>query len=165
MATIKKERLIFGLYLLALIVVIELILHRFHLPAWPVFLVMILFFECHMDRSRAPHLLLGGLVGIGCYMLTVEFVQLAAPLLGVATARLAFICLVVYTIVAVGEAIPWLFNNYAFMFFLVSGLAATTEGAAPAPLAWMGVEVVGGIFVLVGVLGIRGLLARGTATQ
>ena len=50
--SIKKERLIFGAYLIVLIIMLELVLHHFHLPAWPVFLVMIFFFESHIDTVQ-----------------------------------------------------------------------------------------------------------------
>ncbi len=155
----SKERLLFGVFLLVLIVIIELVLHQLHLPTWPAFLVMIFFFETHMDRSRAPHLILGGLVGILCYVLTVEFVAALAPVLGEATARLVFICLVVYAIVAFGEMLPMVFNNYAFMFFLVSGLAAQVAGVDPEPWLWIGVELIGGALVILGVIAIGKIMA------
>ncbi len=162
-AIFSKTRLLFGIYLLGLIVALELVLHHFHLPTWPVFLVMIFFFEAHMNRQRAPHLLVGGLVGIACFVATVHFVELAGPALGLWPAKLLFVCLVVYAIVALGEALPLAFNNYAFMFFLVSGLAARDATTAPAPLTWMGLVVAGGAAVILGVLVIGKLVARTAA--
>lgn len=165
---LKKERLVFGVYLLLLIVIIELLLHYFHLPAWPVFLVMIFFFESHMNTSRAPHLLVGAMVGVCCYVLTVLFVELTASQLGVETARLVFICAVVYAIVALGEIVPVVFNNYAFMFYLVSGLAARTD-AGPQPLVWLALVAVGGGAVIAAILLINRLvrltLGAGTAAR
>lgn len=160
MAALRKERLVFGLYLLVLIVALELTLHHFHLPVWPAFLVMIFFFEAHMDRRKTPHLLLGGFAGIVCYLLTVEFVRAVGPVTGTAAARLVFICLAVYAIVALGEMLPVVFNNYAFTFFLVSGLAARAEDAPPEPWLWIGVELLGGTAVILGVLGIGRIMAR-----
>lgn len=160
MAALRKERLLFGVLLLLLIVAIDLALHQLQLSTWPAFLVMIFFFEAHMDRSRAPHLLIGGLVGIACYMLTVQFVEAAGPALGMATARLVFICAVVYAIVAFGEILPVVFNNYAFMFFLVSGLASHAEGTAANPWLWMAVASIGGILVIGGILAIGRLMAQ-----
>lgn len=157
--TLNKNRLIFGLYLLVLIVAIDLILHHFHWPTWPVFMVMIFFFEAHRDSKRAPHLIVGGIVGVACYMLTVLFVELAGPIVGVPTARLIFICLVVYAIVALGEILPVIFNNYAFMFFLISGLAAQVGEKSPEPLLWMALTLVGGLVVIGGVMGIHKLMA------
>ena len=159
-AGIDKQRLVFGIYLLVLIVVAELILHSFHLPPWPVFMIMIFFFEAHMNKERAPHLLLGALMGIACFWMAGYFIGFAAPMLGVWGAKLLFICLVVYSIVALGEMLPFIFNNYAFMFFLVSGLAARMEGVAPDPLLWMIMAVVGGGCVIVAILGIGQLMAK-----
>ncbi|RLQ20341.1 hypothetical protein DWB85_18000 [Seongchinamella sediminis] len=167
MTGIRKERLVFGLLLLLLIIAVELLLHALHLPTWPVFLTMIFFFETHMNRERIPHLLVGGLIGIGCYVLTVDFVLGAGPLLGASTARLLFICLVVYAIVALGEVLPVVFNNYAFMFLLVSGLASRLDGATPEPLVWAAVQLIGGGMVILGILAIAKipLLGRSEAAQ
>ena len=155
----SKQRLIFGLFLLVLIVILELILHHFHLPAWPAFLVMIFFFENHMDPKKASHIIIGGLFGIFCLVMTGAFIKAFAPMIGFMTARLTFICLVVYAIVVFGEMLPQVFNNYAFMFFLVSGLAATVQTPAPNPFLWMGIEVVGGTATILGVIGIGKLMA------
>lgn len=161
----SKQRLVFGVFLLILIVALELVLHGLHLPTWPAFLVMIFFFEAHMDKGRAPHLIVGGLVGILCYLFTVEFVSLAGPIMGMAVARLVFICVVVYAIVALGESLPMIFNNYAFMFFLVSGLAARAIDQPPQPLLWILVELVGGLVVVGGVLAIGKLMTKLFSTE
>ncbi|MFV8818729.1 hypothetical protein [Haliea sp. E17] len=159
----SRSRLVFGIYLLALIIALELVLHHYQLPAWPVFLVMIFFFETHMNPGRAPHLLLGGLAGICCFVLTVYFVDLAGTALGAWPAKLLFVCLVVYAIVALGEVWPMLFNNYAFMFYLVSGLAARDTALAPAPLVWMGLVIGGGAIVIAAVLLIGQLMSKSAA--
>ena len=159
MAKLNKERLIFGLFLLILIVIIDLILHHFHLPSWPVFMVMIFFFEAHMDVKKASHIIVGGLVGILCFVLTGLFVKAFAPYIGLMTARLTFICLVVYAIVAFGEILPMIFNNYGFMFFLISGLASGVSDPAPNPWLWMGIDLIGGIVVVFSIVGIGKLMA------
>jgi hypothetical protein len=159
MAKFNKERLIFGVFLLVLIIIIDLILHHFHLPTWPAFMVMIFFFEAHMDVKKASHIVVGGMVGILCFVLTGLFVKAFAPLIGLMTARLFFICLVVYAIVAFGEILPMVFNNYAFMFYLISGLAATVMDPAPNPWLWIGLDVIGGILVILGIVGIGKLMA------
>ncbi len=155
---IKKERLIFGLFLLVLIVAIELVLHQFHLSGWPVFLVMIFFFEMHMDKSRAHHIIIGGLVGIAAYLGTVQFVGLTGDALGATNATILFICMVVYCIVAFGEILPQVFNNYAFMYYLVAGTAATAGN--PTPLIWAGQVVIGGAVVIGGILTIATIMAK-----
>lgn len=162
----KKERLVFGLYLLVLIVVFELILHSFHLPGWPLFMVMIFFFESGMNTERAPNIIIGGLVGVLCYMATVQFLTFVAPYFELTAARLFFICLVVYAIVAFGEIAPKVFNNYTFMFFLISGLAGAQSTGLATALIWMGLILVGGV-VVASIIGIRLLTAKslGIATQ
>lgn len=72
--------------------------------------------------------------------------------------RLVFICLVVYAIVALGEVLPAVFNNYAFMFFLVSGLASRLEGVTPDPLLWIGIQSIGGAVVILGIMAISKLV-------
>ncbi|VUD52479.1 hypothetical protein TDB9533_01638 [Thalassocella blandensis] len=165
----KKERLVFGAYLLVLIVVMESILHTFHLPGWPVFMVMIFFFESHMDLAKAPNILLGGIVGIICFVLTVEFIQLSAGFIDPGTARIIFICLVVYAIVAFGEIFPKVFNNYAFMYYLISGLAAfsisttstpDSQSTLPHPFIWMLLVLFGGSAVIAAIVGLRILVAK-----
>jgi len=159
MATVSKTRLIFGIFLLVLIVIIDLALHHLHLAAWPAFMVMIFFFESHMNPNRAPHILLGGLFGILNLVLIGMFLKVAAPPLGILAAKLVYVCLFVYLIVALGETVPVFFNNYAFMFFLVAALAAKIQNPAPNPWMWMGIELVGGLGVIGGIMGITRLMA------
>jgi hypothetical protein len=51
------------------------------------------------------------------------------------------------------DAIPHVFNSYAFMFFLVSAIAAKEPGQSP--LVWMGVELVVGAVFIAGILSIN----------
>lgn len=156
----KKERLIFGLYLLALIVAVELALHSFHLPGWPLFMVMIFFFESHMDTAKAPNIIFGGIAGIVCFMLTIQFIQLTSGFVEANTAKIAFICAVVYAIVAFGEIFPKVFNNYAFMYFLISGLAATSQSLQPQPLIWIALVLAGGSLIIMAIIGLHILVAK-----
>jgi len=159
MAKLNKERLIFGVFLLILIIILDLIMHHFHLATWPTFMPMIFFFETHMDVKRAIHIIVGGLLGILCFYLTGLFVQAAAPVMGLLVARLFFICAVVYAIVAFGEILPVLFNNYTFMFYLIAGLAGTAPDPAPNPWLWMGITAIGGGASILGVVGIGKIMA------
>ena len=161
MAKLDSQRLIFGLYLLVLIVIGEVVLIYFNLPAWPAFMVMIFFLIDHMDVKKAHHILIGGCFGIICIILTKLFIVATARVLGVNPAQILFIVLIVYAIVAFGEILPVLFNNYAFMFLTISGLAVTSSH--PNPLVWIGVELVGGgIFIagIIGIMKIMGVQAR-----
>ena len=155
--------MIFGAYLLVLIVIAELIIGHFHLPAWPAFMAMIFFFVEHMDVKKARHILVGGAFGIALILTARPIIGALTPLLGVELARLAFILALVYAIVAFGEMLPMFFNNYAFMYLTVTGIAVTQAGANP--FVWMAVTLVGGAALIAGVVGILKLMAAGAAKQ
>jgi len=163
MLTFNRQRLVFGLYLLVLIAVAELILDHFHLPGWPAFMAMIFFFVEHMDRTKAPHILVGGVFGIACILLAAPTIGALAPLVGVEFARLAFILGIVFAIVAFGEMVPLLFNNYAFMYLTVTALA--TQLPQRNPYLWMGVAGVGGALLIAGVVGIGKLMSLPAAAR
>jgi hypothetical protein len=152
-----KKIFLFGFLLVALVIVFEIIMARLKLPAWPAFMVMIFFFVVHEDIKQAPGILIGGLAGIICVILIEPFIDSLKPVMGHETAKLIFIGLFVYSIVLLKDAIPYIFNSYAFMFFLVAAIAKQTPNANP--YVWMSVEMfIGGIFIL-GILGINRLVA------
>ena len=163
MPAFNRQRLVFGLYLLVLIAAAELIAGHFKLPAWPAFMAMIFFFVEHMDVKKAPHILVGGVFGIACILLAKPVVAALAPLLGVEIATLAYILGIVYAIVAFGEMAPMFFNNYAFMYLTVTGLAMHLP--QPDPYLWMAVAGIGGGALIAGVVGIVKLMARSASTQ
>jgi hypothetical protein len=151
-----KRNILFGFLLVAFIIVFEIIMARLALPAWPAFMVMIFFFVAHEDVKHAPGILIGGIAGILCVILLEIFIDVLNPVMGHEAAKLLFIGLFVYSIVLLKDAIPYVFNSYAFMFFLVSALAV--PAAKVSPYVWIGIElVVGGIFIL-GILGINRLV-------
>jgi len=138
----NRRRLILGLYVLALIVITELVTGHLGLPVWPAFVAWVLFFGEHMNRKRAPHILIGAAAGIGLVMLAPIVIGLLANLLGVEWGRLIYILAAVYAIFAFGEMIPLVLNNYAFMFFTVAGLALAAPN--PNPRLWLLMEAAGG---------------------
>jgi len=154
---VSTARLIFGAFLIVLIVLAELVFEALHVPAWPAFMIMIFFFVEHMNVKKAGEILVGGFFGIGTIFLAAPTIGLFGPLVGAEIARLIFIVGIVYAIVVLGEAIPLVFNNYAFMFLTVSALAITS--ANPNPFVWMAVEALGGGALLVGIVGIGKLMA------
>ena len=156
MAKVSKDRLIFGVPLIILVALGEIILGKLKLPSWPAFMVMIFFFEAHMDMKKAPNILVGGLFGIANLIIIKIFLEAAAPSLGLELAKLIYVIVFVYLIVALGEVVPVIFNNYAFMYFLVAAVAA--KGPAPDVFAWMGVELVGGAIFIAAILGIVKIL-------
>jgi len=154
---LTKNNVLFGFLLVVFVIAFEIILAYLKLPAWPAFMVMIFFFVVHEDTKQAPGILIGGLAGIVCVILLELFIDALKPFAGHETAKLIFIGLFVYSIVMLKDAIPYVFNSYAFMFFLVAALAKQTPNANP--YIWMGVELlVGGIFIL-GIMGINRIVA------
>jgi hypothetical protein len=138
----NRRRLILGLYVLALIVITELVTGHLGLPAWPAFVAWVLFFGEHMNPKRTPHILIGGAAGIGLVMLAPIVIGLLAHLIGAEYGRLIYILAAVYAIFALGEMIPLVLNNYTFMFFTVAGLALAAPH--PNPQLWLLMEAVGG---------------------
>jgi hypothetical protein len=142
-----KKGILFGFLLVVFIIVFEIILARLSLPAWPAFMVMIFFFVVHEDVKQSPNILIGGVAGIFCVVLCGIFIDALKPLIGHEAAKLLFVGLFVYSIVLLQHVIPYVFNSYAFMFFLVAALAMPS--AKVSPYTCMGIElVVGGIFIL-----------------
>lgn len=159
--TFNPQRLVFGAYLLGLIALAEIIIGHFALPAWPAFMAMIFFFAEHMDIKKAPAILVGGTFGIALIIVAKLLVTALAPLMGLELAKLTFVLLVVFAIVAFGEVLPLLFNNYAFMFLTVAGVAA--QAGNPKPLLWMAMSAIGGALLIAGVVGIGKWMARSAA--
>jgi len=138
----NRRRLILGLYVLALIVITELVTGHLELPAWPAFVAWVLFFGEHMSPKRTPHILIGAAAGIGLVMLAPIVIGLLAHLIGAEWGRLIYILAAVYAIFAFGEMIPLVLNNYTFMFFTVAGLALAAPN--PNPQLWLLMEAAGG---------------------
>lgn len=147
MVKFDKSRLILGVLLIILIAITDFIMDHAQLPTWPAFMVMIFFFEAHMDKKKAADIMVGGLFGMVNLIIIKVFLGLVGPSMGMEYAKILYVLIFVYAIVAFGEIIPVLFNNYAFMFFLITALAARTPNFNL--FVSMGVEVVlGGIFII-----------------
>lgn len=146
----NKRNVLFGFLLVAFIIVSEIVLAHLKLPPWPAFMVMVFFFVVHEDVRLAPNILAGGLAGIICLVLAQMFGDAFGHLIGAEAAKLTFVAVFVYSIVLLKDAIPYVFNSYAFMFFLISALAA--KGPDQNPFLWMGIELVGGGIFIGGVL-------------
>ena len=82
MAKLSKDRLIFGVLLIVLVALGEIVLAHFKLATWPAFMVMIFFFEAHMDTKKIANILVGGLFGIANLIIIKIFLQIAGPSLG-----------------------------------------------------------------------------------
>jgi hypothetical protein len=142
----NRRRLILGLYVLAFIVITELVTGLLKLPAWPAYVAWVLFFVEHMNPRRAPHILIGAAAGIGLVILAPSVIGWLAHLIRADWARLIYILAAVYAIFAFGEMIPLILNSHTFMLFTVSGLALATPH--PYPQLWLLVEIAGGSLLI-----------------
>lgn len=160
MVKFNKIRLFFGLLLIILIGIGEVVCHALHLPAWPAFFVMIFFFVEERNMKKAPHILIGGAFGILLIIAAGLFIPFLMRL-GFAqfTAFLIFVLLFVYSIIALGEIIPWLFNNYAFMAILFAGTYMKTPGAQN-PIILAAILMIGGVVFIAGILGIEKIVIK-----
>jgi len=159
MAKLDKNRLIFGVMLLVLIAVGEVVLHKVNVPAWPVFLVMVFFFLAHMDKKVAPNIIIGAIAGILCMIIARPVVATISPVTGLQLARLLCIMGVVAAIILFREMVPMVFNDYFFAYFLISGLASKAYPPRPNPIVWIAVTLVGGTILILAILGIRKIVA------
>ena len=142
----NRRRLILGLYVLALIVITELVTGYLQVPAWPAFVAWVLFFVEHMNPKRAPHVLIGAAAGIGLVLLAPLVIGWLANFIGAEWGRLIYILAAVYAIFALGEMIPLVLNSHTFMLFTVAGLALTAPH--PNPQLWLLIEAVGGALLI-----------------
>lgn len=163
MPKFDRQRLVFGLYLLVLIAAAVLITGHFKLPAWPAFMAMVFFFVEDMDIKKVPRILVGGIFGIGCILLAAPTIGALAPVIGVEYATLVYILGIVYAIVAFGETVPLLFNNFAFMYLTVTGIAVQLPAANP--YLWMAITGIGGALLIAGVVGIGKLMGTPATTH
>lgn len=158
----NRQRLILGLYVLAFIVITELVTGRLKLPAWPAYVAWVLFFGAHMNPKRAPHILLGAAAGIGLVILAPLVIGALAHFMGADWARLIYILAAVYAIFAFGEMIPLVLNECCFMFFTVAGLALAAP--QPNPQLWLLMELVGGGLLIAATIVVGRIIgAPGTA--
>jgi len=166
MIKVSKDRLVFGAILLVLIAVGEIVLHLLHVPAWPAFFIMIFFFVGHMDMKQVPAMLVGGPFGI-LNIIAVKIVVGLLMGLGLAqfTSILIYILFFVFLIIVLGEGIPVLFNNYAFMAFLFTATYMKTPEPAN-PFVLVAIMVVGGgifVFCIQSIVKFLGKLAAAKA--
>lgn len=154
----SKGKMIFSFLLLTLIFIGELVLHSNHLPTWPAFACMVLFFFVHMDPKQIPNVIIGSCFGILQYPGIMMFIKAFAPAIGVFPAQVIYILLFVFLIVLLKDHIPWLFNSNAFMFFIITAVAAK-QPAGIQTMQWIGVQLIGGGALVLGVYGINKIVA------
>ena len=165
MARLDKSRLIFGLFLIIVIAIGEIVFHLLHVPSWPAYLIMIFFFMANMDKKQALNMLVGGAFGILMIIIArFAIVALMGAGLDQFVSTLIFIIIFVYCIVALGEVIPFLFNNYAFMAFLFTATYMTVPNPVN-PFVLAAVLLAGGGIFILAILGIVKTLMKLAASK
>jgi hypothetical protein len=119
---------------------------------------MVFFFCVHRDFKQGPNILVGGAFGILQIYLIKLWYGVSVPWFGgdmskytdphtqhaLFTSKLIYILIFVFLIVLLKDAIPLLFNDFTFMFFIVAGVAAgahTSIGVAAKTVAAYAVGV------------------------
>ncbi len=158
----NRQRLLFGIFVLAFIVVTELVTTRFRIPGWPAYLAWVLFFIEQMNAKKIAPILVGAAVGLLLLLLAGPVIGALTPWVG-AWARLLYVLAVVYSIFAFGEMIPTFLNNYTFMFITVAAVALGAPD--PDPLRWLVIALVGGGALIAATLGALRLMGGTTQTH
>jgi hypothetical protein len=146
----NRQRLIFGLYVLVLITITQLVAGYFEVPSWPAFVAWILFFIEEMNIRKTPYILVGAVSGIGLLLLAPLFIGLLTPLIGAQWSTLLYVLLAVYAIVAFGEMVPYILNNYAFLYLTIGVVAI--QAPNPNPILWALIASVGGGLLIAGTM-------------
>ncbi len=152
-----KQKVLFLVFLLILIVVGELFFHYFNFATWPAFLVMVLYLLGHMEEENTFPILIGGLVGILSVIPSKFFIIALTPAIGAFYAKLIFIVLFVTAIMLFKDVLPLIFNTYAFLFLIVTALAAGVQ--EPSPIQWVILQFVGGGIFIFAIRSIRKIVA------
>jgi hypothetical protein len=147
-------------FLLILIAVGEILLHSFHLPAWPVFMCMVSFFIVEQNPHDLPKIVVGGVFGLLCVYVVEIAAGAIAPSIGAFNASLVCVLVFVGLIVLLKEAIPLVFNSFAFLFLLIGRItpaASELVDTQLVPALWAAEIAIGGTLIIYGCIGIRKL--------
>lgn len=170
----NKIRLLFGLYLLVLVVIGEVALHLLHVPSWPAFIAMVFFFFAERDSKKIPNILAGGTFGIlsmylaiGLIIVLIKYLLIPVLKLEYNTALfigiVIFIVIFVYAIIGLGETFPIILNNFAFMAMLMTSVYNKITEPEPALAIWKisliylvaGAAMIYGILLIVKIMTIQ----------
>jgi len=146
----NRSRLLFGLYVLAVILLTEIVTAYLKVSAWPAYLVWVMFFLEHMNPQRIAHILVGTITGMILILLAPTIIGALARIMGPEAGRLVYILLAVYAIFAFGEMIPVILNNFTFLVITVAAVALAAPNAAP--VQWLVVAVLGGGLMILATL-------------
>lgn len=134
----NMHNVVLGILLVALIIVGEFALELNHLATWPAFMIMVFYFMAHANIKQAPAILLGSFFGLCNLIMIKAWYTVSVPFFGgdmakftspetveaMFHAKLVYVAVFVLSIIFLKDVLSWIFNDYAFMVFLVSALAS-----------------------------------------
>lgn len=147
-----------GLLIILVIFIGEIILEFTNLCGWPAFMVMVFYFLSHTDRSKIKEIIIGGFAGIMISALLVLYLEALAPSFGAFIPKIIFIGIFVFSIVLFNKYVPWILNDYTFMFFLVSSTVLGLTGELNDVLIWGSTQLIGGTLLILGIEGVKKLV-------
>ncbi|MDR2833400.1 MAG: hypothetical protein LBV67_06775 [Streptococcaceae bacterium] len=94
---------------------------------WPMWFVTISFFLMNGDLKKAPHVFVGGTLGIFLSWGLVSGLNFLTPILGPVPAFALLIFIVLFAIIVGGSWVPVAFNNIAFAYLTVATVTLTQK--------------------------------------
>ena len=157
----NKEKTSYVLLLLSLIIIAEIVVYVFQIPSWPMFCCMVFFILGEKDTKKIKDIMVGSLFGILTVLLLHGAIGIAEPIFGGAgigefLIKIIIVCIFVACIAFFHEILPYIFNDYAFMFFIIGNVAKVYEN----PLTILLIDLIGGGFMIAGVFAIKTLLNK-----
>lgn len=130
---------------------------------WSAYLTLPLFFLAGNDPKQLLNLFVGGAVGIILAACFFPIFAMLTPALGAQLTPLVIIFIIIFLIIALGNAVPMVFNNFNLVYFTAAigfytifyGIAAVTKtpyALVPETLKMVVVMIVGGLFFTGGTL-------------
>lgn len=144
-----KDNTIIALIVSIMVIATVIVLGIFKVSTvWPAFFIMIFFFLGGANIKNLPSIFAGSLFGI--LMTSGLLVSVAAltPKIGQKPALLLLIFIIIFLLVQLKDVVPLLFNDYAISYFTIALIYAQKQD----PITWGLVTILGGTFLLGGVI-------------
>jgi hypothetical protein len=117
---------------------------------WPAFFISIFFFLAGMDVKQLVNIMAGAIFGLILATLLMMAAGALIPSMGMTWGILVPLFVILFVLVAFGELLPWICNNYAFSYFTI----ALAFGAEQQLVTWSVTTILGGAFLVLGLVGL-----------
>ena len=118
---ISTLKLVAGISVAIWILVTIEILGRFNIhQVWPAALVVLFFFLGHADTKNIPNIFVGGVAGLLLAAALPLCVKFLVPMLGLKASIYVVVGVMVFFIVALGDLLHIVFNDYNFAYFTIA---------------------------------------------